>query len=138
MLTNFCYVKLLNFIRIVQLKQLASLCTMYLVICGHMELPVALCVGSTVRLCMLFHRRQLVHQVHNPVSDPMTGTTEDWAKGAVNVAYSYNPMLAADSPVVEVSYIQPAFDYMWASIISLIGQIQAIEGPGYPNNIAQL
>lgn len=63
----------------------------------------------------------------------MTGTPEDWAKGALNVAYTYNPMLAASSPVVDASFIQPAFDYMWAAMLSLIGQIQAIEGPNYPN-----
>ena len=55
--------------------------------------------------------------------DATTGTTQDWAHGAIGVPYSYTPELRGPGFSPDETAIQPSFEENWNGLVAMIGAI---------------
>ena len=64
----------------------------------------------------------------NYLTDATSGSTADWAKGALQVKYSYTPELRGTGFVVGRNQIQPSFEELFNGFHAMVQQIDIVEG----------
>ncbi len=57
------------------------------------------------------------------LADPMSGGTQDWAKGVLGVKYPFLPELRGGGFDPPASEIQPSYEEMWNGIVAYADDI---------------